>query len=85
MRLKGILIIIPFIVFLSACSKLTKDNYEKLEVGMSQDEVKAIIGSSGNCAKSMGTLTCIWGSEEGKHIQVRFIADAAVTFSNNGL
>ncbi len=72
-------------MFLSGCSKLTKINYEKLEIGMSQDEVKAIIGSSDNCSKTMGTLTCIWGDEENKHIKIRFIADAAVTFSNNKL
>lgn len=85
MNIKNILFVLPLILLLAACSKLTKENYDKLEVGMSQKEVNAIIGSSDNCSTTLGTLSCVWGDEQGKHIKVRFIADAAVTFSNNGL
>ncbi|KGK00643.1 hypothetical protein [Thalassotalea sp. ND16A] len=85
MKFKNVLFMLSAIMLLSACSKLTKDNYQQLEVGMSEGEVKAILGSADNCSQNIGTLTCVWGDEESKHIKVRFIADAAITFSNNGL
>lgn len=85
MKIKNILLVIPMILLLAACSKLTKENYDKLEVGMSQNEVQAIIGSSDNCTTTLGTVSCVWGDEKGKHIKVRFVADAAVTFSNDAL
>ncbi|WP_278383183.1 outer membrane protein assembly factor BamE domain-containing protein, partial [Alteromonas mediterranea] len=31
---------------LTGCSKLTKENYDKLEMGMTQDEVESILGSA---------------------------------------
>ena len=55
---------------LSACSKLTKENYDKLEMGMSQEEVEAVIGSADNCGKTMGTLACTWGDENAKHVKI---------------
>ena len=85
MKLKNILVASTLLVLLSACSKVNKENYNKLEVGMAQTDVEAIIGSADNCSTTLGTQTCLWGDEKGKHIKVRFIADAAVTFSNNGL
>lgn len=73
------------VVLLAACSKLNKINYDRLEVGMSKAEVADVLGSEDSCSEAMGTATCVWGDEQGKHIKVRFVADAAVTFSNEGL
>ena len=70
---------------LSACSKLTKENYDKLEMGMSQEEVEAVIGSADNCAKIMGTLACTWGDENAKHVKIVFMGDKAITFNYDGL
>ncbi len=84
-KLKSILLSLPVILALAACSKLNKDNYEQLEVGMDQKKVESILGSADNCSENLGTLTCIWGDEDGKHIKVRFVADAAIVFTNSGL
>ena len=70
---------------LSACSKLTKENYDKLEMGMSQEEVEAVIGSADNCGKTMGTLACTWGDENAKHVKIVFMGDKAITFNYEGL
>lgn len=70
---------------LTACSKLTKENYDKLEMGMSLKEVSAVLGSADDCGKTMGTEACVWGDEEAKHIKIVFMADKAVTFSYEGL
>ena len=66
---------------LSACSKLTKENYDKLEMGMSQEEVEAVIGSADNCGKTMGTLACTWGDENAKHVKIVFMGDKAITLT----
>ncbi len=83
MKARYISLLFPFL--LVACGKLNQENYDKLSVGMSQEEVQAIIGSPDNCDTSLGVKSCIWGDEEGKHIKARFMADAAVNYSNSGL
>ncbi|WP_394220727.1 DUF3862 domain-containing protein [Alteromonas gracilis] len=70
---------------LSGCSKLTKENYDKLEMGMTQDEVEAVLGSADNCAKTMGATACTWGNEDAKHVKIVFMGNKAVTFSYDGL
>ena len=78
-------VILGTAILLSACSKLTKENYDLLEMGMSQEEVQAVIGKPDNCSETLGTQSCIWGSDAGKYIKITFIANNATTFSNNGL
>ncbi len=70
---------------ITGCSKLTKENYDALEMGMTKSEVEAVIGKADNCSETIGTLSCLWGSEEGKNIKITFMADKAVTFSYDGL
>jgi len=41
-------------------------------MGMSQDEVEAILGSADNCGKTMGTMACTWGNEDSKHVKIVF-------------
>lgn len=70
---------------LSGCSKLTQKNYDSLEMGMTQEQVEEIIGSADNCSETLGTRSCLWGSEEGTYVKVNFVAKRAVTFSHEGL
>lgn len=72
-------------LLLAGCSKLNKENYDKLETGMSQTEVEAVIGTADNCTKSLGTVSCLWGDENGKNVKVVFMADKAIGFSYDGL
>ncbi len=72
-------------LLLTGCSKLNKENYDKLETGMSQEEVEAVIGGADECSKTMGTVSCIWGDENGKNVKVVFMADKAIGFSYDGL
>lgn len=84
MKLKTIALIVG-IFALSACSKLSKENYDRLEMGMSQEEVESIIGTADNCGKTMGTMACTWGDEDSSFIKIMFMADKAVTFNYSGL
>ncbi|WP_420935725.1 DUF3862 domain-containing protein [Alteromonas sp. A081] len=84
MKLKTSALIIGMLA-LSACSKLSKDNYDRLEMGMTQEEVESIIGSADHCGKTMGTMACTWGNEDASYIKIIFMADKAITFNYSGL
>ena len=70
----------PFNRCKNAQKRLTAPN-----MGMSQDEVEAILGSADNCGKTMGTMACTWGNEDSKHVKIVFMGDKAVTFTYDGL
>ncbi len=71
-------------LFLVACSKLTLENYNQLKVGMSYQEVAAIIGEADSCDEVLGTRSCVWGKTE-QQIKAGFVADKAIAFSHKGL
>lgn len=79
------LILLTAVLTLSACTKLTQQNYDQLKAGMSAAEVSAIIGKPDSCSTTLGTKICLWGDENSAYIKVSFIADNAVTFSNDGI
>ncbi len=73
------------ILNLSGCTKLTKANYDKIEMGMVKSDIEILLGTADSCDKYFGTYTCIWGKEEGRHIKISFIAGRASVFSHDGL
>jgi hypothetical protein len=69
---------------LLACSKLTLENYNKIQAGMSYDEVIGLIGPPEKCDDVMGLRSCAWGDE--KHsINVTFAANKVLLFSSSNL
>ena len=72
------------LLMLAGCSKLTKENYEKLKTGMEKPELEAIIGGADMCEEALGAESCVWG-DDSKNIKVKFVAGKAVFFSNKGL
>jgi len=79
-----ILAIIIFFLFVNGDSGPTKAKYNKIRMGMAYPEVIEILGKGDECGVNLGIKNCIWGSEA-KYIEVTFIADRAVSFSNKGL
>ena len=79
-----------FIVVLSAalllmgCSKITKENYDKISMGMSYDEVVSILGDADECGGAVGVENCSWGGGE-MYIKVNFVGKKVVLFSMKGL
>lgn len=69
---------------LAACTKLTVENYDRIKVGMSYDEVKRLLGEPARCSDLMTVRSCTWGNES-RHVQVNFIADQVVLFSSSNL
>ncbi|HHQ4689386.1 MULTISPECIES: lipoprotein [Aeromonas] len=71
-------------LLLTGCSKLNRENYDQLKMGMSYAEASAILGKAERCDDALGTTSCLWGGE-GKNIKIRFIADKATFFSSEGI
>ena len=72
------------LLFFIGCSKLTKENYDKIKIGMDHGEVTDILGNADECSVKIGVNSCIWGTES-KHIKIDFILDKVVLFSNKDL
>lgn len=69
---------------LAACSKLTPENYDRLKLGMSYPEVKAILGDPAACNDLLTVKSCTWGDEK-RYISVNFVADQVVLFNSSNL
>ena len=69
---------------IAACGKLTSENYNKLQVGMTFAEVKQIIGTPDNCKDMMALKRCAW-SDGGRSITVDFMMDKAVWLNAENL
>ena len=90
--LLSVLLIGFMLAALAGCSKVTQENYGKIESGMTLSDVEAILGKGkeeagiggaiGDLAASGKVLT--WGDEQ-KSITVTFANDKVVTKSQKGL
>jgi outer membrane protein assembly factor BamE (lipoprotein component of BamABCDE complex) len=67
-----------------ACDNLSQENYNKIKVGMSLQEVEKLLGSSPTCDSAVGMKNCTWGTAE-KHVKVQFVADKVAMYSAKGL
>ncbi len=67
-------------LLLTACTPLSVENYNKLKVGMSYDEVKKILGTPAKCSDILGVKHCTWGNEQ-RHVDVNFVGDQVLIFS----
>jgi hypothetical protein len=65
MKIPKKLIVIAFLLYLVlfGCSKLNRENYDKIKVGMDYQEVVSIIGDPDKCDAIMGSKNCVWGNE----------------------
>jgi len=69
---------------LAGCSKLTLENYNKIEVGMHYDDVTRLIGSPDACNDVMGLRSCTWGDEQ-RSATVTFAGDKVLVYSSRNL
>lgn len=68
----------------AGCSRLTKQNYDKIRMGQDYGEVTAILGDDATCSAAMGAKSCTWGDDE-KNITVKFIAGKVVLMTCTGI
>lgn len=69
---------------LAACSKVTLENYNKLEMGQSYEQTVTLLGDPARCDEVIGVRQCLWGSEE-KGVSVNFVAGKVVLFAARNL
>ena len=73
------------IVLLNACGdRLSLDNYNKLKVGQTYDEVKQIVGDPARCDEALGIRTCVWGDGQ-RGIDVNFVSNKVLLLSARNL
>jgi hypothetical protein len=69
---------------LTGCSNLTQENYDKIKMGMSFQEVEKLLGSDSTCDSVMGMKSCTWGSSD-RYVKIQFMADKVVLHAAKGL
>ena len=71
-------------ITLGACSKVTVDNYNKLQVGMKYEEVKLLLGKPTKCSDVLTVKSCVWGDDK-RYVQVSFVADQVLLFNSENI
>ena len=79
-----VLVALMAVALVVGCSKINKDNYDKIEVGMTYDEVVAILGTPDEVTDAIGTKSCVWGKAP-QTISIMFVGDKVVFHSAEGL
>jgi len=75
---------IGLLLVMLGCSKVTLENYNKISVGMSYEEVTQLIGPPDECDDVMGVRNCLWGDEK-RSINISFVGDKVLLFASNNL
>lgn len=78
------LTVLSLCVALAACSKLTQENYAKLEAGMTRVQVEQLLGKPTECSGALGISSCTWG-DENRFVSVQFASDRVVMYAGQGL
>lgn len=79
-----LMVLVGVLLMVVGCSKINRDNYDKIEVGMTYDEVEDILGAPDESRDVLGTRSCVWG-ETPETISIKFVGDKVVFHSARGL
>jgi hypothetical protein len=72
-------------LILAACeNKVTRENYDKLAIGMEYSKVVELLGEPENCQSVVSVKSCVWGKDP-KTISVQFMGEKILFYSNTGL
>ncbi len=81
----GLTLCIFSILAFAGCSKVNKENYDKIKIGVEYEKVVGILGEPNTCEETMlKTSSCMWGSSE-KQIEIKFVGDTVIWRSSKGL
>ena len=71
-------------VLVACSSKVSLENYGKLRIGQSYEDVTKILGDPARCDEVLGIRTCVWGDEQ-RGISVNFVAGQVMLLSAKNL
>ena len=78
------LVLVAGILLLAGCSRITPENYQQLKVGMTFDDVTALLGQPDDCPEALvGVKTCYWQSGS-KRIEINFMMDRVAIYTKEG-
>ena len=81
----GLILCIFSILAFTGCSKVNKENYDKIKIGVEYEKVVEILGEPNTCEETiLETKSCTWGSSE-KQIEIKFVGDTVIWRSSKGL
>jgi outer membrane protein assembly factor BamE (lipoprotein component of BamABCDE complex) len=86
MKRKTTLIVVLFLtisLLLTGCSKVNKENYQRLQTGMTYREVCGILGKPVRKGESLSYTTYTWRDKD-KMIKVKFTNERVISFSKKG-
>lgn len=83
-RCRRFLIAMLAVMLLGCAQKVSLENYNRLQVGQTYDEVKAIVGDPASCDELLGVRTCRWGNDS-RGILIAFLAGKVVVLSAQNL
>jgi hypothetical protein len=69
---------------LTACSKVNRENYDKLRMGMDYGEVVQLLGEPEQCESLVSAKSCTWGKPP-KTITVQLVGDKVILYQGEGL
>lgn len=70
---------------IAGCSKVNKENYDKIKIGMSYEEVVGVLGKPDTCEEPvLKTKSCMWGSSD-EQIKIKFVVDTVAWRSSKGI
>ncbi|WP_320043385.1 DUF3862 domain-containing protein [uncultured Desulfobacter sp.] len=78
-----VLVFLCAVVF-PGCSKVTRENFDKINMGMGYKDVVEIIGEPDSCDGALGAKKCVWGNET-KNITISFIGEKVILPAMKGL
>ena len=85
LKLAVVAIYIFSIPALTGCSKVNKENYDKIKIGMSYEDIVNVLGKPDTCEESvLKTKSCLWGSSD-KQIKIKFVVDTVAWRSSEGI
>jgi len=76
--------VLALVLGLAACSKVNRQNYDQLKLGMGYAEVVALLGEPAQCDALVGFKSCVWGKGD-KTITIRLVSDKVILFESQGL
>ncbi len=86
MKKHNVLLVALFLtisLLLTGCSKVNKENYQKLQIGMTYREVCGILGKPVRKGESLSYTTYTWRDKD-KIVKVKFTNERVISFSKKG-